>query len=408
MAASRPPSRRVLVGLLVVAAILNYADRQLIAILKPVLSADLHWTDADYGRMVSIFQLATALTYLVAGSAVDRLGLKRANPIAVGAWSLAALAHAFAATYGQFIAARIALGATETMFTPASVKTVAEEFPADERSVALGVINGANNVGAILTPLAVPFLAASVGWRGTFACVGALGLVWVAAWSVMTRGMAEPAASGLARQSMDWRRLFGERRTWAILGAKVLIDQVWWLMLFFVPDLLHRMFGLDMIGAAAPVAVIYGMAAAGSAAGGYYAGRLIARGASIGRARKQTMLICALLVLTLPLVLVVHHAWLAVLLLGLTLGAHQGFSVNVFAIMTDVFPGDRVGRIVSLGGFAGNLSGMAILQIAGALLTRGIGYGPLLAEASVAYLLALLLIHLLLPRIASVAAPVPA
>jgi ACS family hexuronate transporter-like MFS transporter len=401
--------RRFLLGLLIVASILNYADRQIIAILKPVLQEDLHWTDADYGHLAASFQLSAAIAFLFTGWFTDRVGLKVANPLAVGSWSLAAMAHGLAHTVAQFTFARAALGATEALGTPTGIKTIATVFDAKSRSLALGLLNAAGNLGAVVTPLFVPFLAGAVGWRNTFAIVGGAGLVWVAVWFLSGAGNSdafkprptETSETAVAPpvEKVRWVDVFRDRATWAVMGAKALFDQVWWFLLFWTPDLFHRIFGLSMKEFAVPLACIYLIAGSGSLITGVVVNRLLARGWSINRARKTVMLVCGLLVVPVPLVLHAPNPWIATLLLGLTLAAHQGFSVNVFGIITDVVPTQRVGTVTSLGALAGNLSGMAVLQLAGVLLTNGVGYLPLFLMASCAYLLALAWIHLWLPTL---------
>jgi MFS transporter, ACS family, hexuronate transporter len=325
--------------------------------------------------------------------------------LAVGSWSLAAMAHGLAHTVAQFTVARVALGATEALGTPTGVKTIAAAFDSKSRSLALGLFNAASNIGAVVTPLFVPFLAGAVGWRNTFAIVGGAGLVWVAVWFASGAGKSEvfqprPADPALsAPEKVRWSDVLRDRATWAVMGAKALFDQVWWFLLFWTPDLFHRVFGLSMKAFAAPLAVIYMIAAAGSLIAGATVNRLLAKGWSVNRARKTVMLVCALLVVPAPLVLHAPSPWIATLLLGLTLAAHQGFSVNVFGIITDVVPTQRVGTVTSLGALAGNLSGMAVLQLAGVLLSNGVGYLPLFLMAACAYLLALAWIHLWLPTL---------
>lgn len=406
--------RRFLLGLLIVASILNYADRQIIAILKPVLQEDLHWTDADYGHLAATFQLSAAIAFMFTGWFTDRVGLKVANPLAVGSWSLAAMAHGLAHTVAQFTVARAALGATEALGTPTGIKTIASTFDAKSRSLALGILNAAGNLGAVVTPLFVPFLAAAVGWRNTFAIVGGAGLVWVVVWFVSGAGKvvgeAPAPAAALAAEvgkavppaapvKVRWLDVLKDRSTWAVMGGKALFDQVWWFLLFWTPDLFHRVFGLGMKEYALPLACIYLIAGSGSLITGFVVNRLLARGWTVNRARKTVMLVCALLVTPVPLVLLAPSPWIAAALLGFTLAAHQGFSVNVFGIITDVVPKQRVGTTTSLGALAGNLSGMAVLQLAGVLLTNGVGYLPLFLMASCAYLLALAWIHLWLPTL---------
>ena len=393
--------RNLLLGLVILSGILNYADRQIIAVLKPLLQAQLNWTDADYGDLTTLFQFAAALAYVGAGWVVDRVGWRRANILAVASWSLAAMAHGVVRTFGQFAVARVALGATESLGTPTSIKTIGTLFEARARSVAMGAMNSATNIGAVITPLVVPTIAVVWGWQAAFLLTGGLGLVWVAAWVLTTRTASLPvsdeSAPAAAGASVSWREVLTDRRTWAIAGAKVLIDQVWWLLLFWIPDFFHRQFHLDIQQAALPTAVIYLIAAGGSIAGGWASGRLIACGSAVTDARKAVMLVSALLMLPVPLALFVDNYWLAVGFLGLTLASHQAFSVNLFALTTDVVPASRVGTVISVGALCGNLSGMTVLWVASRLIGK-FGYGPWLALAAVAYLLALAWIRRLIPR----------
>jgi MFS transporter, ACS family, hexuronate transporter len=397
--------RRLLLALLITAGILNYADRQIIAVLKPLLQEKLNWSDSDYGDLTAVFQFSSAFALLGVGWIVDRVGWRWANPIAVGTWSLAAMVHALTRTIGQFTVARIALGATEAFGTPTGIKTVAVFFAARERSVALGLMNASGNVGAIVTPLFMPALALSLGWQGAFLITGGCGLVWVAAWMLFVRGSAPAMAADPGRavskddgERVSWLQVLRDRRTWAIAGGKVFSDPVWWFLLFWAPDFFHRVFHLDMHSFAVPLALIYSAAAVGSLAGGFVSGRLVERGMPVIKARKTTMLVCALLVVPVPLALIAPNHWLAVAILGLTLAAHQGFSVNLFALTTDVTPSARVATTISIAALFGNLAGMGILRLAGKIIGHGFGYGLLFGMAAAAYLLALTWIHFVLPK----------
>ena len=396
-----------LLALVILAGILNLVDRQVIAVLKPLIETDMHWTDADYGKLASLFQLSAALAFIGTGWIVDRLGVKWATPAGVAAWSLAAMAHGWAFTMGQFAFARAALGATESMGTPAFVKTLGAVFGPKTRSVAFGVSNGASSIGAIITPLLLPLLAISVGWRGSFILVGALGLAWVALWLAVTRGMAfaRPAAVPVTPGATlaGLKVLLTDRRTWGIAGAKVFSDQVWWLLLFWAPDFFHRVFGIAAKDLGPPLAVAYLGSAVGSLAAGWAASRLLARGYSLNAVRKGMMLVCALLVTTVPLALFTHNLWVAAGLLAVTLAGHQGFSVSVFSTIADITPKARVGTVTSFGALCGNLAGMSIVFLAGQILTAGLGYMPLLLIAAVSYLVGLAWLHLWIPRL--VAAP---
>jgi ACS family hexuronate transporter-like MFS transporter len=400
-------ARTAVLTLLFMAGILNYVDRSMISVLKPMLQAELGWTDDDYGYLTAAFQLAAVVTYLFAGQVVDWIGWRWANPLAVGAWSLAAMSHAFAVTISQFTWARIALGSTEAFGTPLGVKTVASFFSLRERSFALGLQNASGNVGAIITPLVIPGMAVLFGWQACFIGVGVAGLIWVVAWMAMAARIRpvkpeneipddgaepQPARAPLSQVLVD-------RRTWAIAGGKVLSDVNWWFLLFWIPDIFNRQFHLEMRDFGVPLAVIFAMAGCGSLLGGFASGRLLAAGFSINAARKLTMLACACLMAPIPLVLAVDNYWLAVLILGVALAGHQGFSVSIFTLTTDMVPNTRVGTVISIGALCGNLAGTAVLRLAGFWIGQGYGYAPFLLFSCVAYFLALAWIHLLVPKV---------
>jgi MFS transporter, ACS family, hexuronate transporter len=407
-----PKTRWLVLALVFAAAILNYLDRQIIAILKPVLSDEFGWNDRDYAHIISAFQFSAAAAYVAVGWFVDRAGLRWGYSIAVGVWSAAAAAHAFARTVLEFTVARAVLGIAEAVHTPAAVKAVAVWFPDDrERSKAIGIMGSAANIGAIATPVLVPMLALAFGWQAAFIVTGVIGFLWVGAWvtvrapaEILARETVSPVAG---RGPVPWSALLRMRATWAIAGAKFLIDQVWWFLLFWAPDFFHKVFGLGMREAAAPLALIYAAAAVGSVvAGGWLPAHLMARGASLDSARKRTFLVCALVVVPIPLVLQVDSYWLAAGIIAVALAAHQGFSMNVFAVITDVFPPQVVGSVVSIGALLGNIGGLLILEFTGWMLDSGRGYLPMFLFASSAYVLALLWMHLLTPKF--VRAPVPA
>lgn len=391
-----------IVGLAFTAIMLNYVDRQIIALLKPMLQSEFGWSDRDYSHMASAFQFCAAVSFLGTGWFIDRIGLRRGFAIGVGAWSLAGMAHAVVSSVGGFVAVRAALGAAESIGTPAQVKTAATYFPPQQRSLMLGIGNMASNFGAVVAPLTIPALALALGWRAAFLIAGGLGLVWVVVWLLVTpRTAATPGAAGDADKgaSVSWSALLKDRRQWAVIAAKALSDQVWWFLLFFMPDLFHRMFGLSQGELGVPIATIYFLAALGSLSGGILPTWLLSRGVGVNRARKGSMLLYALLILPVPLVLLTGDPWVAVGLLGLGLFAHQGFSTNVFAMTADIFPSRMIGTAIGIGAFAGNLSGMGMIELAGWSLDHGHGYTPLLLICGGSYLVALLLIHLLVPKL---------
>ena len=392
--------RWVIVALVFFAIMLNYVDRQILALLKPTLEAEFAWSDQDYANMLTAFQVSAAVAFLGTGWFIDRVGLRLGFALGVAVWSLAGMAHAFATTVGGFVVSRIVLGAAESIGTPAAVKSAATYFTQKERSIALGIGNTAPNIGAIVTPLAIPALALAFGWKSAFLVAGGLGLVWVAVWFAVK---AVPAQTDAVRPvPVPWRSLLRKRETLAIAIAKVLSDQVWFFMLAWLPDLFHRMFGLQQGTVGLPVALAYVMAACGALTGGWLPTRLMARGWSVNRARKVTLLIYALLILPVPLVMFVDSPWSAALLLGLGLFAHQGFSTNVFGLATDIVPARAVGSTIGIAAFCGNMWSIGLIQLAAFSLAHGWGYGPLLAICSVSYLLALGIVQLLLPRIVAV------
>lgn len=395
-----PRHRGLLFALVITAGVLNLVDRQIIAVLKPVIAADLGWSDNDYGTLAAWFQTGAAIGFLFSGWIADKLGVKWANPLGVAAWSIAALLHGWARTMIEFTAVRVALGATEAMGTPTGTKTVAAVLAARWRSTGYGASNAASSLGAILAPLAIPAAALTLGWRGTFAAAGVFGLGWAAVWLVTARGVSFAAAPATdATRAIADGPLLRDRRTWAVAGAKILSDATWWLLLFWLPDFFHRQFGIAGVALGVPLAIAYGGAAIGSLLGGSVSTRLLGRGYSVDAVRKGIMLAAALAVLPIPLALLTHSYPLAIALMALALAGHQAFSTNVFAMIADIVPQRRVGRVTSFGSFCGNVGGIGIAKVAGLTLAAGLGYLPLLLFASLAYLAALGWIQLLLPRL---------
>jgi len=398
-----PRRRWLLFTLVLTASILNLVDRQIVAVLKPIISADLDWSDNDYGTFAAAFQGAAAFAFLITGWIVDRLGAKWANPIGVAAWSLAALLHGWAQGFVQFFLCRVALGATEAMGTPSGVKTIAAIFPAELRSTGFGLSNAVGSVGAIVTPLIIPVVASVWGWRAAFILAAAVGFLWVLLWLLATRGIhfgdAAGRATAIEDDLPDYGPILRERRTWAIAGGKVLSDATWWLMLFWMPDFFYRQFGLSGTALGPPLAIAYSGAALGSLVAGILSSALMARGWPENRLRKTMMLGSALCVLPVPLALSGGDYWLSVGILTLALAGHQGFSTSLFGTIADIVPARKVGRVTSFGAFCGNLGGMTIAKVAGLVLAAGMGYAPLFAFAAVSYLLALGWIHLLIPRL---------
>ena len=396
-------SQNGLMVLLFAAITLNYVDRQVLALLKPTLQSEFGWTDMQYASLGEAFQYAAAASFLFAGWIVDRLGVRRALGIGVVVWSIAGMAHAFAESVRQFVMARIVLAAAETIGTPSSVKAAAVYLPLERRSFALALGNSAPNIGQILTPLLIPPFALLFGWKAAFLFTGALGFIWIVAWLWGTRKIKPVVRQGKvavdAVAKVAWGELLRDRRTWAIIGAKPLSDVAWFFMLFWIPDFFNRVYGMGQGTLGYPTAIVYSFAALGALSSGLLFPRFVARGWSINRARKTSMLIYACVILPLPLALLAPNPWIASIIIGIALFAHQGFSTNLFGLTADIVPSSRVATVVSLGAVAGNIAGALIIKFTGWSLTTGHGYWPMFVICSVGYLLALLWIHILQPVI---------
>ncbi|MEP6785777.1 MAG: MFS transporter [Sphingomonadales bacterium] len=401
-------ARALLIALIFVAIALNYVDRQVLALLKPTLEAQFAWSDRDYALLGTAFQITAAASFLFVGWFVDRFGVRRALGWGVGVWSLAGIAHALASTVTQFVIARVALAAAETVGTPAAVKSAAVYLPVKERSFALGLGNTAPNIGAIVTPLLIPPFALAFGWKAAFVVTGALGFIWLAFWILGTRKLmpveyvvaaSAPPAPADAPAKVNWGELFSDRRTWAVVGAKFLSDLGWFFLLFFMPDFFARVFDMKQGTLGGPTALAYSFAAIGALSSGLIFPWLLGKGWSMNRSRKTSMLFYACMILPMPLAIYAPGPWTAAAIIGVALFAHQGFSTNVFGMTADAVPIGRVATVIGAGAVAGNLSGAGMIWFAGWSLSNGYGYWPMFAICASAYLLATLWIHLMLPVI---------
>ena len=403
--------RWVICTLLLFGVTKNYMDRQVLGVLKTTLQHNLGWNEIDYGDLVFAFQAAYAAGMVLMGRLVDRLGVRLGYTIAMIFWSLASMGHAAGTSFSSFIVARSALGFGEAGVFPASIKAVAEWFPKKERALAIGIFNAGTNVGAILTPLIVPWITIHLGWRWAFLITGGVGFLWLIFWLLLYRRPEEhPRVSSAELEyirsdpavnvkQMKWLSLVSHRQAWAFVAGKFLLDPIWWFYLFWVPDFLQRTHGLALMQIGVPIMVIYILADVGSVAGGWMSSALIRKGRSVNFARKSTMLICALCVVPIVIAYRVESLWGAVLLIGLAAGAHQGFSANLFALTSDMFPAQAVGSVVGMGGMAGAIGGMLIAQIVGYTLQWTGSYMVPFFIAGSAYLIALACIHLLSPKL---------
>lgn len=398
-------------ALLFFAATINYLDRQVIGILKPTLQEEFGWTEIDYSNIVFWFQAAYAAGLLVVGRVMDRMGTRKGFSFAVIFWSIAAAGHALARTVFGFSVARFALGIGEAGNFPASIKTVAEWFPKKERALATGIFNAGTNVGVLVAAAMVPWITINYGWKWAFIITGLIGFLWLVAWLAIYRRPAEHpkiTSEELAHIQSDppdpdvkipWARLFPHRQTWAFAIGKFMTDPIWWVYLFWLPDLLKRNYGIDLKSVGLPLIIVYLIADIGSVGGGWLSSAMIKRGWTINRARKVTMLICALCVTPIVFAANASNVWVAVLLVGLAAAAHQGWSANIFTTASDMFPRQAVGSVVGIGGMAGAIGGMLISKVVGYVLEWTGSYLPVFIIAASAYLVALLIIHLLAPNL---------
>ena len=403
--------RWTICALLFFAAVINYIDRQIIGILKPILQAELGWDEIGYSNIVFWFQVAYAIGFVSIGRLMDKLGTRKGFSFSVGFWSLAAMAHALAHSVFTFSIARFALGLGEAGNFPAAIKTVAEWFPKKERALATGIFNSGTNIGAIVTPLTVPYIAEHFGWRWAFIITGLLGFIWLALWLALYSKPSEKAnltAEELAHINSDppetetlipWASLLGYPQTWAFAIGKFLTDPIWWFYLFWIPGFLFEKFNLSLTALGLPLVIIYLAADVGSIGGGWLSSSLIKRGWTINRARKTAMLICAVCVVPIIFAAETSNVWIAVGLLSLATAAHQGWSANLFTMTSDMFPRRAVGSVVGIGGMAGAIGGMFIAKAAGYILQWTGSYLYLFVIAGSTYLIALLLIQILAPRL---------
>ena len=412
--------RWTICALLFFATTINYIDRQVLGILAPTLQRDLGWNEQQFGDIVSWFTIAYALGFLVVGRIMDRVGTRRGFAGAIVIWSIAAMAHAFARTAVGFSAARFALGLGESGNFPASLKTVAEWFPSRERAFATGIFNAGSNVGAILTPIIVPWIALRWGWQAAFIATGAIGFVWLVVWLIVYRAPEQhpkcsPAELAYIRsdpidpvQPVSWAQLLRYRQTWAFDLGKGLTDPIWWFYLFWLPKFLDARYGIKLAQLAAPLIVIYLLADVGSVFGGWLSGAFIKRGWSVNAGRKMTMLIAALLIVPTMFAPAATNMWVAVCVVGVAAAAHQWWSANIFTLPSDMFPGFAVGSVVGIGGFFGAAGGFLFQRATGWLLQRnGSNYTPIFLVCGLAYVTALLVIHLLVPRVERVSLRAP-
>jgi MFS transporter, ACS family, aldohexuronate transporter len=412
--------RWVVCALLFFATTINYIDRQVLGILAPDLQRSIGWSESEYGYIVTAFQAAYAIGLLASGRLLDLMGTRMGYALAIVLWSVAAMGHALARSAFGFGTWRFLLGLGEGANFPAAIKTVAEWFPKKERAFATGIFNAGTNVGAVIAPAVVPFIALTYSWQWAFVFTGAIGFLWLVVWWWVYRPPEEhprlsPAEFAYIRSDAEepaaripWLRLARYRQTWAFALGKFMTDPIWWFYLYWLGKFLNEKHGVTLAKVGPPLIVIYLIADVGSIGGGWLSSFLIKRGWSINSARKTTMLICALCVVPVVFATQTSSLWTAVVLIGLAASAHQGWSANLFTLASDMFPRHAVGSVVGFGGMAGAVGGMFIATAVGHLLQLTGSYVPVFLGAGTIYLLALGLIHLLVPTLAPARVDTPA
>jgi len=399
-------------GLLFFATVVNYIDRQVLGTLAPELQTKIGWSESEYSNIVISFQLAYALMFLVWGGVLDKIGVKLGFAIALVMWSFAGMGHALAASAFGFGVARFMLGIGEAANFPASVKTVAEWFPKKERALATGIFNAGTNVGAIIAPATALILSEHFGWQSAFIFTGAVGFLWLIFWWYLYQRPEDhprlaPEELTYIRDGevetvtpkIPWLSLLSYRQTWAFAVGKMMTDPVWWFYLFWLPKFLNKNFGIKGTALIPYLTVVYLIADVGSVGGGYLSSALIKRGWTVNWARKVALFSFAVV---MPLVTIAHFTtsvWLAVIMIGIAAGAHQGWSANLFTLTADLFPRKAVGSVVGIGSCAGALGGILLPLYAGKVLDQNPSYYlPMFIVAGVTYVLAWVAIHLLVPK----------
>jgi len=419
--------RWTICAMLFVATTINYVDRQVLSILKPILHGQvihlqplfsgwpsvettINVTDREYGYVLAGFQVAYALGVVFAGRLVDRMGCRKGYPLVTGLWSLAAMAHALVRSVMGFGIARFFLGLGESGNFPAAIKATAEWFPPKERALATGIFNSGAGVGAIVAPLVVPWVALHFGWRAAFLVTGIFSLAWIVWWSIRYRkpkesmdGPRGQIAVAPAAEVLPWWHLLRYRQAWGFMIGKFLTDPVWWFFLFWLPQYFNSRFGLDLTHIGPPLVTVYVVSTIGSVYGGWLPKGYIRLGMNLKAARLAAMLTCACCVVPVITVGSLGSEWIAVGLLSLAAAAHQGWSANIFTTASDMFPSEHVGTVVSFGQVAGALGGAIFQPIAGDVLQRArelhtqSGFVPLFIYSGCAYLIALVLLRTLAP-----------
>jgi ACS family hexuronate transporter-like MFS transporter len=416
--------RWIIVSLLFFGTTINYLDRQIIGLLKPILEKEFEWTETDFARIVMAFSAAYAIGLLVAGWFIDKVGTKVGYAFSVVLWSVAGMLHAVARSVTGFGLARLGLGLGEAGNYPAAMKAVAEWFPKKERALATGLFNAGTSVGVIVALLIAPLILVNYGWQSVFWITGALGFVWLIFWwwlyeipskqkylsteerDYILQGQDTQSHTLSGTTSVKWHKLFLLPQTWAYITGKFLIDPIFWFFLFWLPSYFSSIFSLDLRKPSIPLMIIYASTTIGSIAGGYISSWLIRRGLPVLKARKMAMLIFAVFQLSIIAAQFVTDLWVAVALISMVIAVHQAWATNVFTTASDMFPKESVSSVVGIGGMAGAVGGILFPMLVGYLLDTykasgnlvG-GYNLIFTLCGSLYLIAWIIIHLLTRKV---------
>lgn len=411
--------RWLIVSLLFFATTINYIDRQIIGLLKPILEKEFNWTETDYAHIVMAFTAAYAIGLLLAGRLIDKTGTRIGYTVSIIIWSIAGMFHALAKSVTGFSIARIGLGLGEAGNFPAAVKAVAEWFPRNERGLATGLFNAGTSVGVVAALMIAPWILTNYGWQEVFWITGGLGFIWLIFWLIYYQvpqkqkrlsqkeldyilAGQDKQNAGAVKISIKWLRLFSFRQTWAYITGKALIDPIYWFFLFWLPSYFSSTFSLDLKKPSLQLMTIYAATTIGSIGGGYLSSLLIKKGWDVLKARKFTLLLFAFLELSVIVVQFAPGAWSAVALISFAVAIHQAWATNVFTIASDLFPSEAVSSVVGIGGMAGAVGGILFPILVGNLLDSyksagniTAGYNILFTVCGFTYLVAFLIIHLL-------------
>jgi ACS family hexuronate transporter-like MFS transporter len=421
--------RRTVCSLIFFATTINYIDRSVISFLKSTFTEQLGWTDGDYADVEITFKIFYALGLLGAGGLIDKFGTKIGYGLATFLWSVAGVATGFVNTVMGFQIVRGALGLAEAGNFPAAIKTVAEWFPKKERALATGIFNSGANIGAIITPLTVPFIVAKWGWQWAFILTGVLGFVWLIFWFILyevprkqkklsvaeleyiesDREEERGSVADETQAKMSWWKLLGFKQTWAFAIGKLLTDPIWWFYIFWLPDFFESMYQMKITAASWPVATVYLLSTVGSVYGGWLPLYFInKKGWAVHKARKTSMLIYAFCVLPILFALVLGeiNVWLAVIVIGIAAAAHQAWSANIFTTVSDMFPKRSTASVTGIGGMFGSLGGILLslfVQKNMFVHYRAIGkievaYYIMFVVCALAYLTAWVIMHFLVGK----------